>query len=207
MEYSLALPGMALALFASTNIDDVFVLVGFFSDPKFRIRDIVIGQYAGIAALFGVSVAASLLSFVIPRAFIGLLGIAPIVIGAKKLFDHYRRRDKREETLESHSKSGVSLRSATVTIVTIANGADNIGIYIPSFAIRSGREIAVIGLVFAVMTALWCFIAHAMVNHPRLGAPIRRYGKQVAPIVLIGLGILILYQAKSVGLLLHYPRQ
>ena len=61
MESSFALLGLAIALFASTNVDDVFVLVGFFADPKFRARDIVIGQYTGITALFGVSVVASLL--------------------------------------------------------------------------------------------------------------------------------------------------
>ncbi len=83
MESSFALLGLAIALFASTNVDDVFVLVGFFADPKFHARDIVIGQYAGITALFGVSVVASLLSLVIPRAYLGLLGIAPILIGAK----------------------------------------------------------------------------------------------------------------------------
>ena len=48
-----------------------------------------------------------------------------------------------------------------------------------SFAIRSHYEIVMIGVVFVVMTALWRFAAHFMVNHPRLGAPIRRYGRLV----------------------------
>jgi cadmium resistance protein CadD (predicted permease) len=146
-------------------------------------------------------VGASLLSLVIPRAYIGLLGIVPILIGAKKLLELYRERDKTEETLERHSNAGAYGRTATVALVTMANGGDNIGIYAPSFAIRSRYEIAVIALVFVVMTALWCFAAHSMVNHPKLGKPIRRYGHRVAPIVLIGLGILILYQAGSFGLL------
>ena len=84
MESLFALIGTAIVLFASTNIDDVFVLIGFFADPKFRARDIVLGQYLGIAALFGVSVAASLLSLVISRTYVGLLGIVPILIGLKK---------------------------------------------------------------------------------------------------------------------------
>jgi cadmium resistance protein CadD (predicted permease) len=42
-----------------------------------------------------------------------------------------------------------------------------------------------------------------MVNHPKLGAPIRRYGKVLSPIVLIALGSLILYQAGSLGLFRH----
>jgi cadmium resistance protein CadD (predicted permease) len=91
-----------------------------------------------------------------------------------------------------------------VAFVTIANGGDNIGIYLPSFAIRSRHEIAIIAIVFVAMNALWCFAAHFLVNHPRLGAPIRRYGHLVAPIVFIGLGILILQQAGSFGLLIRH---
>ncbi|WP_263356595.1 cadmium resistance transporter [Acidicapsa ligni] len=204
MDSLLALLGMAIVLFASTNIDDVFVLIGFFADPKFRARDVVLGQYLGIAALFGVSVAASLLSLVFPRAYIGLLGVVPILIGVNKLFDLYRERNATEESLEHHVNAGRNGRATTVALVTLANGGDNIGIYIPSLAIRSHKEIAVIGLIFMVMTALWCFVAHWMVNHPTLGSPIRRYGHRVAPVVLIALGVLILYQAGSLGLLLRH---
>ena len=197
MHCLVALPGLAIALFASTNVDDLFVLLGFFSDPKLRRRDIVVGQYAGIATLFGLSIAASLLSLVIPRAYIGLLGIVPIVIGVKRLIELLRGTDRTEEDLGVHRKGEGDGRTATVALVTIANGGDNIGIYTPSLAIRSGYEIAVIALVFVVMTALWCYFAHWMVNHPKFGAPIRLYGHRVAPIVLIGLGILIIYQADS----------
>ena len=197
MQSLVALLGLAIALFASTNVDDLFVLLGFFSDPKFRARDIIVGQYAGIATLFGLSVAASLISLVIPRAYIGLVGIVPIVVGAKRFIELFRETDGKEESLGPRRKVGVYGRTATVALVTIANGGDNIGIYTPSLAIRSGYEIAVIALLFVVMTALWCYFAHWMVNHPKLGAPIRRYGHRVAPIVLIGLGILIIYQAGS----------
>ena len=96
------------------------------------------------------------------------------------------------------------MRPATVALVTIANGGDNIGVYTPTFAIRSGHEVAMIALIFAGMTALWCFIAHSIVNHPKLGSPIRRYGHRVAPIVLIGLGFLILFQSGSVKLLFRH---
>jgi cadmium resistance protein CadD (predicted permease) len=195
---------LASVLFVSTNVDDIFVLVGFFADPKFRVRNIVIGQYIGIATLLGVSMAASLLSVIISRAYIGLLGIVPILIGARRLLELYHERDRTEASLECHPNVGAYGRTVSVALVTIANGGDNIGIYTPSFAIRSGYEIAVIALIFAVMTALWCFLAHSMVNHPKLGAPIRHYGHHVTPIVLIGLGILILYQAGSFRLLLRH---
>ena len=206
MESLLALIGMAIVLFASTNVDDVFVLVAFLAEKKIRTRDIVLGQYLGITTLFSASIAASLLSFVIPRAYIGLLGVIPVLIGGKKLFELYRQGDRTEETLEHHSDANRSGRAATVALVTVANGGDNIGVYTPSFAIRSVQEIIVIALVFVVMTALWCVVAHAIVNHPKWGPPIRRYGHRVTPVVLIGLGLLILYQAGSFELLLRVSR-
>jgi len=71
--------------------------------------------------LFVVSVVASLLSLVIPRVYLRLLGIAAILIDAKKLLDLYRGLDKPEETLEHHSNAGANGRTATVAFVTIAN--------------------------------------------------------------------------------------
>ncbi len=92
---------------------------------------------------------------------------------------------------------------AGVALVTIANGGDNNGIYIPAFAIRSGSEIGVIAMVFAALTALWCMLAHWMVNHRRFGAPLRRHGHLFAPLILTGLGVLILHHAGTIGWLLH----
>ena len=202
MESLPAMIGLAIVLFVSTNVDDVFVLVGFFADSRYRARDIVLGQYIGITGLFGASVAASLLSLVIPRAYVGLLGVFPIFIGGKKLFELYRQRNRTGDSFEDQPQAGKNSGIATVALVTLANGGDNIGIYTPAFAIRSAHAIVVIAFVFVVMTALWCSAAHAIVNHPKLGSPIRRYADQVTPVVLIGLGILIVYQAGTFGLLL-----
>ena len=90
-----------------------------------------------------------------------------------------------------------------VTTVTIANGGDNIGVYMPVFATRSFPDILVIGAVFAAMTALWLAGAYWFVTHPQLGAPIRRYGHWGVPFVLIGLGVMVLYEADSIRLIGH----
>jgi cadmium resistance protein CadD (predicted permease) len=187
---------LAVTLFASTNIDDLLVLIGFFADRRFRARDIVAGQFAGVAALFLSSASGSLLSLVIPKAYLGLLGILPIVIGVRKLSD--LRQDASEPDNTRHGSI------AGVALVTIANGGDNLGIYIPAFAVHSGGEIGVIAMVFVAMTALWCMLAHWMVNHRRFGAPLRRYGHIFAPLVLIGLGIVIIYKEGTIGWLLHH---
>jgi cadmium resistance protein CadD (predicted permease) len=197
----LGLLGLAIALFASTNVDDMFVLVAFFADPRFRSRDIVTGQYAGITALFALALLGSLLALVISRAYIGLFGSVAIGVGAKRLFDVYRNREATESSLEHPDIIGRHTRIATVALLTLANGADNIAIYMPAFAIRSPFEIGMFAVIFAVMTGLWCFFAHWIVHHPTFGKPVRRYGQRVAPLVLIAIGVSILYHAGSLALL------
>jgi cadmium resistance protein CadD (predicted permease) len=187
---------LAITLFASTNVDDLVVLLGFFADRRLRARNIVAGQYAGLAVLFLVSAAGSLLSLVIPKAYLGLLGVFPIAIGILKLLE--LRRDAPE------TRNSFQASIAGIALVTIANGGDNIGVYTPTFAVRSGREIAAIAVVFVAMTAIWCLLARWMVNHPRLGAPLRRYGHVLAPLVLIALGMSIIYNADTVGWLLRH---
>src|SRR5271170_7169864 len=85
MKSLVALLGLAIVLFASTNVDDLVVLIAFFANSRFRARDVVAGQYAGVALLFIVSAAGALLSLVIPKAYLGLLGIFPILVGITKL--------------------------------------------------------------------------------------------------------------------------
>ena len=199
MDSLLVLLGLAVVVFASTNLDDLFILLGFFADPKFRARDVVIGQYAGIGALYGVSVVAAAVSWTIPKAYVGLLGLVPIFIGAKKLWEVSRGTDDKELALQLHSDAGAIAQILSVAAVTTANGGDNIGIYTPLFAMRSGAEIATIGLVFASMTAIWCLLARWMVKHPLLGRALNRHGHRVIPFVLIGLGVLIMFEAGIFG--------
>jgi len=197
MESLVALIGLAIVVFASTNIDDAFVLAAFFADKNFSARDVVIGQCAGVSTLYAVSAIAALISLIIPPTYIGLLGLAPIVIGMRKLYNPWRSRKNEEERSSSTEAHG---RMLAVAAVTMANGGDNIAVYTALFATRSVYEVPAIGIVFAIMTGLWCLAAHWLVNHRALGAPIRRDAHRVVPFVLIGLGILILVRAGTLQL-------
>ncbi|OCJ03368.1 quaternary ammonium transporter [Rhizobium sp. AC27/96] len=198
--YLLGVLGIAVVVFTSTNVDDIFVLLGFFADPKFRAKQIIIGQYLGIATLYGVSVVASFLVLVIPAAYIGLLGFAPIYFGLRRLWELWNGIETDGDP-EDHEKASAGHGNIiAVTLVTIANGGDNISVYTPLFATRSAYEVLAIGCIFAVMTAIWLGAAHSLVNHPKLGAPIRKHGHRVVPFILICLGILILYEARTATL-------
>jgi cadmium resistance protein CadD (predicted permease) len=81
----------------------------------------------------------------------------------------------------------------SVAAVTISNGGDNIGVYIPLFSkYNTVDQITVFTSVFIAMTAVWCIAAYYLVIHPLIASRIRRIGNIITPFVLIGLGIFIL---------------
>lgn len=87
--------------------------------------------------------------------------------------------------------------------VTVANGGDNISIYIPLFA---GSKLAQLGItlaVFFVMVGVWCAIAYFLTRQPTIAYVLSRYGRHVVPFVLIGLGLSIMYERGTFGLLIH----
>ena len=188
--------GLAAVLFTTTNIDDVFVLISFFSDSKYRTWQVILGQYLGIGLLVAVSILGSLISLVLASQYVGLLGLLPILIGLHKLIE--LRKGVQAESDEV-PKIGLG-NILAVAAVTMANGGDNIGIYTPVFATSTLIEIGLICVIFTAMVALWLVFSHWLVNHPSLGAPIRQFGHRVVPFVLIGIGLYVLYEAGTFAL-------
>jgi cadmium resistance protein CadD (predicted permease) len=150
-DFIISLIGIGASAFAATNIDDIVVLMVFFSSATFHARNIVIGQYLGIGSLIAISAFGSLLALVVPTYIIGLMGLVPIIIGVKKLYEMRSNKDRIKEEedekelskkkkllQEQEKKIGIRhhphLSFLTVAAVTISNGGDNIGIYAPLFA-------------------------------------------------------------------------
>jgi cadmium resistance protein CadD (predicted permease) len=194
--------GIGIAVFFSTNIDDLFLLAAFFADTRLNRLSIVLGQYLGIGALVLVSAVAALLALTIPDGWIALLGLVPLLMGLAKLRalrvsaadteddSDARRIQEQEHTAERR----LGLPVLAVASVTVANGGDNVAVYVPLFA-TAFDAIATYALTFAVMTGVWCALGYLLVNNKVLGGAIRRYGHIILPVVLIALGIYILSDA------------
>ena len=192
-----ALVGIGIAAFVSTNIDDLFILMVFFASPRFPSYQIVLGQYIGMGSLMGVSLAGSLITLVLPQNLIGLIGLFPIAIGVKELFELHKKNSEDEETLSKklRNKKILTLPLLTVAAVTFSGG-EEIGVYTALFATNiEGAAIFTLISVVMVLTALWCFLANYFIKHSFLADIFRRIGSRVLPFVLIGLGIYILTEA------------
>ncbi len=71
----------SITSFAATNIDDIAILMLFFAqlNTTFRPKHIVIGQYLGFIALILISLPGFFGGLILPRYWIGLLGLIPII--------------------------------------------------------------------------------------------------------------------------------
>jgi cadmium resistance transport/sequestration family protein len=197
---------VATAAFIATNIDDLFILMLFFSQTNqtFTQHHVVIGQYLGFTVLIILSLAGFFGSYIMPQIWIGLLGLVPIAIGVYRLMK--RNQDPNPE-LKLHFKRNTLLGRILnpwiygVALVTFANGGDNIGIYTTLFADSRLARLIVILFVFFILVAVWCFIGHWLTHHPAVARLLSRYGHIILPFALIAFGIYIMAKNHTLGLI------
>lgn len=205
----------AVFSFIATNIDDLVINVLFFSQlhtpttPKLRIRHIITGKYLGLSLLIFASLPGFLGGLLIPREWIGLLGLLPIALGLRMLVknSHKVAEVQAVQPLTSHVptdhrpgdwwSSILSLYTYKVGAVTVANGGDNIGIYLPLFANLTLVQLGITVVAFWVMMGLWCGLSFYLAQHPTVAKISTRYGHRLVPLFLIALGISILVKSGS----------
>lgn len=201
--------------FVATNIDDIIILMLFFSqvNEKFRPRHIIIGQYLGFTVLILATLPGILGGLVIPKMWTGLLGLLPIIIGIKQLLsreneslevqavsDELNQVPNRHPIVAALTKL-ISTQATNVAAVTVANGGDNISIYIPLFASNNLVSLGVILGIFYILIGVWCAVAYLLTRQPAVAKILTRYGNAISPFVLIGLGIFILIESGSYRLI------
>jgi cadmium resistance protein CadD (predicted permease) len=198
-----AVPLIAVLAFASTNVDDLFLLASLFVDKEFRTMPVVAGQFLGMSLLVVFSVLAALFAISIQGDWIYWLGLAPLFLGIGRLRNLLQARARpnssdrdrldfvgKEQLRSGRARSEV----AFVTLLTIANGGDNLSVYIPLFSIHR-TSIPLFVVIFGVMTAVWCLLGYCLTNHSLFGDRLKRYGRYIIPFILIGIGLNVLSHA------------
>jgi cadmium resistance protein CadD (predicted permease) len=149
--------GIGAASFVATNIDDLVILIAFFANRRsFPSFQVVLGQFVGMGALLAVGMIGSLIALVVPNNLIGLIGIFPIAIGIKELWELLKNSDNEESTkqLSTSRLTTAYLPFLTVAAVTFSGG-EEIGIYTSVFAINN--ELSEIIVIISVVMALTGF--------------------------------------------------
>jgi cadmium resistance protein CadD (predicted permease) len=192
--------GQAAGLFAVTNIDDLVVLALFFArgaGHRHAARRIAIGQYLGFAAVLAAAVPAALGATFLPDRAVPYLGLLPLALGLRAAVQAWRHRGRDDEDHDRETRAG-GPRVLEVAAVTLANGGDNIGVYVPVFAAGAGG-MSVYVAVFLALLALWVAAGRYFATRPVIARTLGRWGHIVLPLVLIGIGLLLLIHGGAFG--------
>ncbi|MDO5388303.1 MAG: cadmium resistance transporter [Clostridia bacterium] len=179
--------------FIGTNIDDILINTFFFTQAqtKKEIRLIIIGKYIGIGTLVLISLTGALGLQFLPRQYIFLLGLIPISLGIKELIFNIKKPSSTNE-YDKTSSSGTNKLILTVIFLTLANGADNIAVYIPLFSSYTIVQMIAVIIIFAFMTALWCILGNKLSRLLFLQRILLKYKHIIVPFVFIFLGVYIM---------------
>ncbi|HFI0405548.1 TPA: cadmium resistance transporter [Streptococcus suis] len=186
----------ALILGISTSIDYFLILFLLFSQAKKpgERRTIYFGQ---LLASFILILLSSILSQVanvfLADWILGLLGFVPILLGVRILFEN------EVETEIPDSKIGL----LSIIFISLASGADNLGIFTPYFTTLSTLETLLTAGLILLETVAICYLAEKFGSLHSISEFIEKYEKMILPTIFIILGIYILFEFGTMTYLLQ----
>lgn len=197
----------SVAAFVATNIDDIVILTLLFAqvNTSLRSRHIVAGQYLGFTVLVAISLLGFFGNFMLPSVWMDVSGFIPIAIGLNRLVNLEEDNSDEQPAMRSSVsfpiRSFLSPQTYSVAAITIANGGDNIGMYMPLFANTQLTSLLVILSVFFVLVGVWCYAAYLLTHQKPIALIIDCYGNSLVPFLLIGLGVYIALDSLALAVL------
>ena len=191
----------AIGLFMATNIDDIIVLSLFFArgaGQRGTTTRILVGQYLGFAGILGAAVLVTIgAGAFLPSGAIPYFGLIPLALGLWAAWNAWRGDDDDDDDAKV---AGKKIGAWTVAGVTFANGGDNIGVYTPVFLSVDPLAVVAYCIVFLALVAVLVALAKFVATRPPIAEILERWEHILFPIVLIGLGIVILVTGGAFGL-------
>jgi cadmium resistance transport/sequestration family protein len=209
MQWLLSTLVSGFVAFTLTDIDDLLLLIFFFSQTKksFTKREVILGQYLGFLVLLLLTTLGYLGTLVIPQAWIGLLGLIPFIRGLNEL--HKRFFNKKEPSSDQKDSSSSSMfssrldrvfarlfnpRVSMIAVLTIGNGSDNLSVYIPLFAHSTADQVGIYLILFLFLVGVWCMLGYTISQLPVLAQVLERTSSFILPFLMMGLGLFILWK-------------
>ncbi|MBD2136553.1 cadmium resistance transporter [Anabaena sp. FACHB-1237] len=194
-----------IVAFMGTNIDDLIILLLFFSqiNDNLKIWEVVCGQYLGFTILVFLSLPGLFSGLIFPPQLIGLLGLIPLAIGISSLvnenIDSSLEVPISTTSITTNNTNFLNPQIYTVAVITIANGSDNISIYIPLFSSTNLENFLIIITIFFLLLASWCYLGYKLTHQQKIADFFTNYGNYLIPFVLIGLGAFIVWKSNALS--------
>ena len=189
----------AVGLFLVTNIDDIIVLSLFFArgaGAPGTTTKIIAGQYIGFGGILIASVLVALgASAFLPEDAIPYFGLIPLLLGLHAAWQAWRNRGDDDDDDPGRPAAGW-----IGAAVSSATAGTTIRFSIPLFPPDAPAAIAAYAVVFLALVAVLVLAARYVATRRPIAEVLERWEHVLFPLVLIGLGIVILVEGGAFGL-------
>lgn len=182
--------------FIGTNLDNLILLVALYSRFENHPRTVTAGYVLGMVLICTISLVIGFGGGFIPVAYLGFLGVVPIIMGVFALIQLFRAG---QAEVDSSFAKESSLRTIFIAVVItqLSNGADSIITFSVFLADSTPATDYLIVLTFLAMTGLFAWLAYYSLKHRMLSDILDRYGRYVTPFILILVGFYIISNTAS----------
>ena len=187
----LTIAAVTASAFIGTNLDNLVLLIALYSRYTHQTRIVTAGYIAGMVSIGLIVFVIAEAGDFIPVAYLGSLGVIPVVIGLKGLFRLYQKKQDANESAPAVSDGG-KMVFFSVFMTQLSNSADTIITFtIFQFDSKDTMDY-VISITFLAMTFVFAGLAYYSLKHQKLSNFLDRYGHWLTPFILIFVGLYII---------------
>ncbi len=184
--------GVALAAFASTNIDNLLLLTVLQGQARQSKLAVFCGYVGTIVVFVLIGLIATRLADALPVDKIGYLGLVPIALGVYRLVSLRRSAGGGDAVAPAQA-----LGAGAVAALTLANGGDTIAVLLPLFADTEDAMIWVLAATIVGAAVLWFALSRAIAKQAWVQRTLPRVERWLVPALLIVVGFYILLNTST----------
>jgi len=177
------------AAYASSNLDNVLVLIALLNAPGLNRRAVIGGHLAGISIVVLAVGALAMAPNLISPDRVGLLGIIPLSLGAARLFQLVRGRGLQVADVASGSGGSGFLQALTLHVT---GSADTLAVYGPLVVDSLPAAKAALAATFLFAAIALAGSALLLSRRQAAVAILARGGAWTAPVIMVLVGAYVL---------------
>jgi cadmium resistance protein CadD (predicted permease) len=196
MSEILIIIGVTAGAFIGTNLDNLLLLVAMYSRYEQRAGIVTAGYFTGMILIGVITLIIGEVGDIIPLAYLGLLGVVPMMMGVLSLWKLFRSTQPGEVASVAAADTRLAVFFALIS-TQLSNSADSIIMFSALYADSSDPSDYMVAPTFLAMAGVFAGVAYYSVKHPKLSRFLSRYGQYVTPFILILVGYYILSNTAS----------
>ena len=165
MTSELIIIGVTAGAFISTNLDNLLLLVAMYSRYEHQPGMVTAGYFTGMVLVAIATIAIGEVGGLIPLAYLGFLGVIPMMMGVFALLKLFRNARSDDAIHIASGSSRLSIFMALMTI-QLSNSTDSIITFSTLFADSSDPADYVVAPTFFVMAGVFSAVAYFLSGTP-----------------------------------------